>query len=179
MENRTNRIGISPLRNGEPTNFPFSPASGPIKNSTAIRPYNESCDSCRMKALFLLGRNFIQLGVSGALVFSKTRLDHMYRAPSNDKGAEEVDAIMKNQLQVASTAKVVSGMNALMASLVRPWSSVSVPATIRFAVKPAWALRSQPSYPQRGACPRPCIQWRPWAGSPPWQCRKRCCRRFR
>ena len=50
---------------------------------------NESCDSCRMKALFLLGRNFIQLGVSGALVFSKTRLDHMYRAPSNDKGAEE------------------------------------------------------------------------------------------
>ena len=42
-----------------------------------------------MKALFLLGRNFIQLGVSGALVFSKTRLDHMYRAPSNDKGAEE------------------------------------------------------------------------------------------
>ncbi len=50
---------------------------------------NESCDSCRMKALFLLGRNFIQLGVSGALVFSKTRLDHVYRAPSNNKGAEE------------------------------------------------------------------------------------------
>ena len=120
-EKNTNRIGIRPFKSGDPTKAPFSAANGPVKKPITRRMIYTMAVIAAARSPLL--SSLVSFSIFSSVLpsyFPKRGSTTFVQTKPITIEQRNVEAIMKNQLQVTSTWKVVSGKKPLIASFVSP-----------------------------------------------------------